>query len=130
MDEPTNGLDIVSKSQFRKIIAAAIGEDRCMVISTHQVKDLENLIDRVTFIDEGRIVFDESIDDISQKLLFRHAYDPADLHNALYRENAFGGDIVLLPNTDGRDSRPDLEILYKAVMLNGEKLKALFKTKG
>src|SRR3978361_1045921 len=47
MDEPTNGLDIMSKSQFRKVIAGAMDEKKCIVISTHQVKDLENLIDRI-----------------------------------------------------------------------------------
>lgn len=43
MDEPTNGLDIPSKKQFRKIIAGAIQPDQLMIISTHQVKDLFNL---------------------------------------------------------------------------------------
>jgi ABC-2 type transport system ATP-binding protein len=53
MDEPTNGLDILSKSQFRKVIAGALDDQKCILISTHQVKDLENLIDRITVIEEG-----------------------------------------------------------------------------
>jgi ABC-2 type transport system ATP-binding protein len=54
MDEPTNGLDIMSKSQFRKVIAGAIDDNKCIIISTHQVKDMESLIDRITVIDEGK----------------------------------------------------------------------------
>jgi ABC-2 type transport system ATP-binding protein len=70
MDEPTNGLDIMSKSSFRKILAEALEENRCFIISTHQVKDLDNLIDRITIIDEGRILFDEDVENISKRLLF------------------------------------------------------------
>jgi ABC-2 type transport system ATP-binding protein len=45
MDEPTNGLDIPSKTQFRKLMASLVNEERCIIISTHQVRDLDNLID-------------------------------------------------------------------------------------
>lgn len=69
MDEPTNGLDIMSKSQFRKILAEALDEERCIIISTHQVKDLENLIDRITIIDEGKILFDENVEEITKKII-------------------------------------------------------------
>ena len=61
MDEPTNGLDIAGKSQLRKIIAGAFDEKKSIIISSHQVKDLENLIDRVIIIDENGIVLDESM---------------------------------------------------------------------
>ncbi len=53
LDEPTNGLDIPSKQQFRKIIAGNLGEDQTMVISTHQVRDLDSLIDEVLILDRG-----------------------------------------------------------------------------
>jgi len=62
MDEPTNGLDIMSKSQFRKLIAGALDDERCILISTHQVKDLENLIDRVIILDDGKILFHEPVE--------------------------------------------------------------------
>jgi ABC-2 type transport system ATP-binding protein len=78
MDEPTNGLDIISKSQFRKALASAVDEERCIIISTHQVKDLESLIDRITIIDEGKILFDQNIEDISKRLSFRISYDAAE----------------------------------------------------
>jgi ABC-2 type transport system ATP-binding protein len=127
MDEPTNGLDIVSKSQFRKVIAGSLDYTRCIVISTHQVKDLENLIDRVMVIDEGRILFDQAMESISDTLVFRLSFDPEETARALYNEPSFRGNAVILPNTEGEDSQPDLELLYKAVMLVGAPLNLLFK---
>jgi ABC-2 type transport system ATP-binding protein len=127
MDEPTNGLDIVSKSQFRKVMAGAVDANNCIVISTHQVKDLENLIDRVTIIDEGRILFDQTIDAISRTLLFRLSHDPHEAATAIYSESSFRGNALILPNSTGEDGAPDLEMLYKAVMLRGGQLNRLFK---
>jgi ABC-2 type transport system ATP-binding protein len=76
MDEPTNGLDIVSKSQFRRVIAGAVDDNKCILISTHQVKDLENLIDNITIIEEGRIVFHQSMLRIAETLHFKLSFDP------------------------------------------------------
>ncbi|MBS1661917.1 MAG: ABC transporter ATP-binding protein [Bacteroidetes bacterium] len=127
MDEPTNGLDITSKSQFRKVIAGSLDEQKCIMISTHQVKDLENLIDRITILDQGKILFDESLDSISRKLHFGVTYDPQDIPGALYSEPALKGTTLVTANTNGEDSRPDLEMLYKAVMQQPQRLNAVFK---
>lgn len=129
LDEPTNGLDIVSKGQFRKVMAGAVDENKCIVISTHQIKDLENLIDRVTIIDEGKILFDQTIDAIQERLLFQLSYDPEETAGAIYSEASFRGSALILSNTSGEDSRPDLEMLYKAVMLRGERINGLFLPK-
>ncbi|MCK7528833.1 MAG: hypothetical protein MZV64_70410 [Ignavibacteriales bacterium] len=64
MDEPTNGLDIPSKSKFRKIIARYINDDRSFIISTHQVRDLDNILDSVIIIEKGEVIFDKSTDEI------------------------------------------------------------------
>jgi ABC-2 type transport system ATP-binding protein len=56
LDEPTNGLDIPSKVRFRKLIASVMNEDRLIVISTHQIRDLENLIDHIVIVDEGKLL--------------------------------------------------------------------------
>lgn len=127
MDEPTNGLDILSKSQFRKVMAGALDEEKCIMISTHQVKDLENLIDRVAIIEEGKILFDQTMDAIANRLLFKLSFDPAETAHALYSESSLKGDAVILPNPEREDSRPDLEMLYKAIMLQGEKINSLFQ---
>src|SRR5882724_8939718 len=126
MDEPTNGLDILSKGQFRKVIAGAVDDNKCILISTHQVKDLENLIDRITVIDEGKILFDQGLDAISASLHFKLSFDPAETAQALYHESSFSGNALILPNTDGKDSRPDLEMLYKAIVSDGAKINAVF----
>jgi ABC-2 type transport system ATP-binding protein len=128
MDEPTNGLDIVSKGQFRKVMAGTLDENKCVVISTHQIKDLENLIDRVTIIDEGRILFDQTIDSIAKRLLFTLSYEPEQIAEAIYSESSFRGTALILPNTGHEESRPDLEMLYKAVILHGNRLNQFFKT--
>jgi ABC-2 type transport system ATP-binding protein len=126
MDEPSNGLDIMSKSQFRKVIAGAIDDNKCIIISTHQVKDLENLIDRITIIDEGNILFDQTIDDISSKLSFRVSFDDEDAKNALYREESLKGNVIVTANTYREDSKIDLELLYKAVVTNGNGINTIF----
>jgi ABC-2 type transport system ATP-binding protein len=128
MDEPTNGLDIISKSQFRKILAEALDEERCVVISTHQVKDLENLIDRITIMDEGKILFDEPVETITSKLSFRFAYDHAEVATALYSESLLKGNLIVSPNEEGDESKLDLELLYKAIITNGDKITKLFQS--
>ncbi|MEI6143626.1 MAG: ABC transporter ATP-binding protein [Mariniphaga sp.] len=72
LDEPTNGLDIPSKSLFRKILAGSLDENQLVVISTHQVKDVENLIDKIIILDNGKVIFQKTIEEISQKVSFRN----------------------------------------------------------
>lgn len=126
MDEPTNGLDIMSKSQFRKVMASALDENKCIIISTHQVKDLENLIDRITIIDEGKILFDQTVDQITSKLSFRISFDQEELKEALYSENSLRGNAIISRNTYGEESKLDLEMLYKAIVTSREKIHSVF----
>ena len=127
MDEPTNGLDIMSKSQFRKVMAGAMDDNKCIVISTHQVKDLENLIDRITIIDEGKILFDQTVDAISRKLSFHISFDSEEIKQALYGEPSLRGSAIITANTEGEESKIDLELLYKAIILNGAAVTTVFK---
>ena len=128
MDEPTNGLDIISKSQFRKILAEALDDERCIIISTHQVKDLENLIDRITIIDEGKILFDENVEAITRTLSFRLAYNAEDVATALYAESSLIGNVIVTPNKEGEESKLDLELLYKAIVTNSDPITKLFQS--
>jgi len=125
MDEPTNGLDIMSKSKFRKVIAGAIDESKCIVISTHQVKDLESLIDRITIIDEGQILFDQTIESINRKIQFKISFDREEVQEALYKEPSLQGTAIVTANPDGDDSKLDLELLYKAVVTNGDAIRSV-----
>jgi ABC-2 type transport system ATP-binding protein len=97
------------------------------VISTHQVKDLENLIDRITIIDEGRILFDQTIENITRKLSFRISFDSEEVRSALYSETSLRGNAIITANTDGEESKLDLELLYKAIVLNRQSIQSVFK---
>lgn len=127
MDEPTNGLDIVSKSQFRKVMAGAVSEEKCILISTHQVKDLENLIDRITIIDEGGILFDQTVGTITNRLHFKISFDSEEVRSALYKETSLKGNAIILLNDEGEEGRLDLEMLYKAIITNKEAVQKAFK---
>lgn len=127
MDEPTNGLDIVSKSQFRKVMAGAVSEEKCILISTHQVKDLENLIDRITIIDEGGILFDQTIGSITNRLHFKISFDSEEVRSALYKESSLKGNAIILLNDEGEEGRLDLEMLYKAIISNKDAVQKAFK---
>ncbi len=72
MDEPTNGLDIPSKSQFRKVIASCMTDNKTIIISTHQVRDVENLIDQIMVLNKKEIVFNHSTSEITQRLAFKN----------------------------------------------------------
>ena len=125
LDEPTNGLDIPSKSIFRKVMAGALDEDQLVIISTHQVRDVENLIDTVLMLEEGRFIMQKSIYDISAKLHF--ATTPsAEGENILYRETVPGGYKVITPQTEGNSS-VDIELLFNAISNGAEKMKEYVK---
>lgn len=128
MDEPTNGLDIVGKSQLRKIIAGAFDDKKCIIISSHQVQDLENLIDRVVIMDEGEIVLNETITAISEKLQFKISYDASEAAWAIYSEPFLRGHTVVTVNLDGMESKIDLELLYKATMANPKLIQSIFNS--
>jgi ABC-2 type transport system ATP-binding protein len=126
LDEPTNGLDIPSKGQFRRLLAGSEDEQRVTIISTHQVRDMENLIDPVIILENGKVVFQQSMDEITSRIRVQvGAEQPAD---AIYSERALGGFASILPNLDGRDSHVDLELLFNAVTSNPGAFHAL-KTK-
>lgn len=115
MDEPTNGLDIPSKSQFRKLVAKYMSDDRVFLISTHQVRDLESLIDPIVIVDSGKVVFNETLDSITEKLTFTTA-EKVLPENIIYTENGIAEDKVVAKNTTGDISRVNLELLFNAVL--------------
>jgi ABC-2 type transport system ATP-binding protein len=127
MDEPTNGLDIPSKSQFRKVIAASVNEEQCVLISTHQVRDLENLIDPIIIIDEGRIIFQQNLEQISSKLYFDAIPEIKENQQPLYYEEGLAGYAAILPNLQEKDSRIDIELLFNGVISNTKGINNEFK---
>ncbi len=66
LDEPTNGLDILSKSLFRKVVVKGMSEDKTVIISTHQVHDVEHLLDHVVIIDRNRVLLDQKLEEADE----------------------------------------------------------------
>lgn len=124
LDEPTNGLDIPSKAQFRSALMKYTGEDSTIVISTHQVRDLENIIDPIIILDRQDVLLNASLEEISRKLYFDYG---TQLHpESLYSEQLPGGFIQVYPNAEGADSKVNIEALFNAVHHNKEFIKGLF----
>ena len=124
LDEPTNGLDIPSKAQFRSALMKYTAEDSTIVISTHQVRDLENIIDPIIILDRRDVLLNATIEQIAEKLFFDYG---TTLHpDALYSEQLPGGFIQVLPNTDKADSKVNIEALFNTVHKHKELVKNLF----
>jgi ABC-2 type transport system ATP-binding protein len=121
LDEPTNGLDIPSKVRFRKLIASGLNEDRCVIISTHQVRDLDSLIDTILVLDDHRIVVNHSVDELTEKLLFG-VYEDTGGMNVLYAEESLRGRHVILENIAGKYSKMDLELFFNGITTGGSGL--------
>jgi len=124
MDEPTNGLDIPSKAQFRKIMASTLTEDRCIIISTHQVRDLDNLIDTVIMLDDNDIALKASVDEITEKLSFKKVKEID--ASIIYAEPSLSGYSAIVPNFHREDSKLDIELLFNAVLSEKNKFKPYF----
>lgn len=120
MDEPTNGLDIPSKAQFRKIMASALTEDSCIIISTHQVRDLDNLIDTVIMLDENKVALKASIEEITNKLSFKKIKSVDE--TVIYAEPSLAGFNAVVPNYHQEDSKLDMELLFNAVLAEKSKI--------
>ena len=115
MDEPTNGLDIPSKAQFRRTVAASMSEERTIVISTHQVHDVEHLIDHIVMLRNHNVALDISTEDLCRQLRFEQRAYGEDLSDALYAETSITGTALIAPNHDGRDTPLDIELLFNAL---------------
>ena len=124
MDEPTNGLDIPSKAQFRSAVLKYTRDDSTVVISTHQVKDLESMIDPIIILDRKDVLLNASVEKINTKLFFD--YGSTLRGDALYAEQLPGGFIQVCPDTTGEDSKINIEARFNAVHNNKELIKAIF----
>ena len=124
LDEPTNGLDIPSKSQFRSAVTKYTSEDSTLLISTHQVRDLENIIDPIIILDVQDVLLNASTAEISEKFFFDYGNVRKD--GALFGEMTPGGCIQVFPNTSGEESKVNIEALFNTVHLHKQLIKAMF----
>ena len=127
LDEPTNGLDIPSKIRFRKLIASVFTDDKLIFISTHQIRDLDNLIDRVIIVDNGELLLNASVGDISEKLCFKTVSELTRLDEILYSEESLKGFSIVTKNINAEDSKVNLEHLFNAITEKPILAKAIFQ---
>lgn len=126
MDEPTNGLDIPGKSQFRKFLASGMSEEKTIVISTHQIRDIDKVLDHVLIMDNSHVLLDESISGICNKLLFMESDDRELAKRALYALPSVQGNYLMLPNTEEAETEINLELLFGATLSVPEKIAEMF----
>ncbi|MFC1853468.1 ATP-binding cassette domain-containing protein [candidate division CSSED10-310 bacterium] len=130
LDEPTSGLDIPSKKDFRQIVINQFNEDNTIIISSHQVKDFNQLLDEVIIIDKGRIIFKQSIENIESKLalITIPPGQASSEDDVLYQEELGGNVIALVTNTGNYPDKQavDLEFLFNAVNENYKRINDIF----
>jgi ABC-2 type transport system ATP-binding protein len=128
LDEPTNGLDIPSKRQFRKMMAASLTDERCVIISTHQVRDLDSLIDNIIIVDEGELIVNASIDTIMRKIRFRQLANEEEAGNCIYSETHLMNTYAVTLNTGNEYSgeRMDTELFFNAAVADKVTMQSLF----
>lgn len=123
LDEPTNGLDIPSKTQFRSMLADAEHENRIIIISTHQVRDIEDVIEDIIILENGSIIFQQSYNDVTASLRYELRKDASDNNAVVYQERVPGGFAVLVADSEKENnSRLDLEILFNAITTDPGKI--------
>jgi ABC-2 type transport system ATP-binding protein len=116
LDEPTNGLDIPSKSLFRKILVSSVSDEQLVLISTHQVKDIETIIDKIVVLDEGKMVFNETVSDISQQWQFKTVASLSGIETPVYQEKCLGGHRIIIPANSDEETEIDIELLFNAII--------------
>lgn len=126
MDEPTNGLDIPSKSRFRKAVAMGMNDERTIIISTHQVRDIDTLLDRVIIIDDNDILLDAGMNSIGEKLFFAEQETTEPTDGAIYVQPSMQGNSVIYPNTHAEESTINTELLFNAALFEKEAIKKIF----
>lgn len=128
MDEPGNGLDIPSKSQFRKAIAMGMSDEKSVIISTHQVRDIDSLLDHLIIIDDKRLLLDASTTEITRRLYFGEG-EARESDEIIYRQPSISGNSLLCTNGTGEESNLNIELLFNATLAEREKIAAIFNPK-
>ncbi len=129
LDEPTNGLDIPGKQALRKILAGVADEERAFIISSHQVRDVQSIIDPIVILDEGTVVFNADLETINRRLAVVRVAEDELPPDSLAWQPAVGGMSVLVPRTGAYQSAGgeiDIELLFQAVTENHRAIDQLF----
>ena len=128
MDEPTNGLDIPSKITFRNMIKDSFKEDRIVIITSHQVRDLDELINSIIVMDNGKILLDNDKEHIAKNLKFELSERLlTDDKNLIYKEKVSNGVAFIKENTTQEPGYVDIELLFNAVLADAPFINTFLK---
>jgi ABC-2 type transport system ATP-binding protein len=132
MDEPTNGLDIPSKGLFRRLIAEAVTPERLFIISTHQVRDVESLIDPIVIVHAGSVLLSRSIAEIAACIRMSHTptRPDADADGLLHTEAGVGGFWAVWSDERAAGGPIELEVLFNTIVAQPALGRSLFATRG
>jgi ABC-2 type transport system ATP-binding protein len=123
LDEPTNGIDINGKQDFRRALLNHYSPQRSFLISTHQVHDLQGLIDAVMILADGKLLLHESLERLGSHLQVETSRErPTD---ALFVAETLDGFRALRRNESGEEGSIDLELLFGCVTSQPQRVQAL-----
>lgn len=114
MDEPTNGLDIPSKAQFRKAVSRSMTDDRIIIISTHQVHDVEQLLDHIIIMSNEGVLLNKTTGEIADEYVFE-TRSPQDMDDVIYAEPSLQGNLVMAPRNGRPETNINVELLFNAI---------------
>jgi ABC-2 type transport system ATP-binding protein len=132
LDEPTLGLDILYRKQFyTNLLNDYFDEERTILITTHQVEEIEHILTDLIFIREGRIALQATMEDVerrySELLVKPDLADQARALGPLYERELFGRHIFLYDNVSrdrlaglGELHTPSVADLFVATMKGGD----------
>ena len=126
MDEPTNGLDIPSKSVFRRLLAGYVDERRMVVISTHQVAEVEQLLDNIVILDTQGVALNATTAEICSKLKFGKVSEG---DKVIYSESTIAGDMAVMHNDNDAETQLNIELLFNATTANRNEIAYVFNKK-
>lgn len=128
-DEPTNGLDIPSKATFRKLVASTLGDNQTIIMATHQVRDLANLMDRIIIEHKGKILINEPIDLIAEKLSFGLTAEQITNGDLLFKSDGFNQNETVSVNRTHQQGLVDIELLFNAAIAQPTEISKIFTSK-
>ena len=126
LDEPTLGLDIIFRKEFyRNLLNDYFDEERTILVTTHQIEEIENLLTDVMFIDNGRIVLDASMESLPERyvelLASEEAAAKAREYRPIFERDVFGKKVLTFEDVDrarleslGELRTPDVADLFVA----------------
>ncbi len=132
MDEPTNGLDIPSKVVFRKLAAEALTEDRLFIVSTHQVRDVDTLLDSIIILSDGKILFSHALGDVENRLHMTRTSSPPDenAEGLIFSQSVIAAHLSVWAGANENGTSIDLEVLFNAIMAKSEIINSFLTEKG